>query len=849
MKPTLHTLKNGLTVVLEENHTAPVAALNFLVKAGSADETDAEAGICHVIEHMLFKGTKNRQVGQIAHDVEASGGEINAYTSFDQTVYYINMATRFMDRGLDILADAVQNPTFDPTELEREKEVILEEIRRERDSPGRWVGEILFQKAFTKHPYGRPIIGFDKTVKSFTQKTLFAFYQKWYTPQNSAFLAVGDFRSDEMLKKLERLFSDDGRGNGAATQRPAEPEKFQTAVEIRPDNIQSTHFAFGFHIPQMTHDDVPALDILSHILGGTTSSRLEQVLKEKKRLVQMIYTHAYTPKDPGLLLVGGQLNTAKAEAAFRAFWEEIEKLKTEGPDSEELQRAKLNIRSHAVFEKESVGREAGKLAYFLATADDLEFEEKYNGKIQNTSAEDVARAARNYLVNRNLAAALLVPKRDFQAKTKNAMEKALTAAPLPVQKKAGRKKMLEAKKIVLASGVRLILKEERSLPIAAITACFKGGLLAENGANNGIGNLMAHCITKGTHHRSSLEIAEAVEKTAGNLEGFSGKNSFGLRSEFLSEYTAQGLDLFFEVLFDPAWDPQEFAKERVLNLEAIKNLEDNLSALAFHHFQKKLFGPHPYAMRELGTPPSLKGLAPSHLKKWHQKLVSAKNMVLSVVGDVSEREITALLNKQLRHIPKNGRPLPRPSRPKPPGRIQKAIIRKKKEQAHLVLGFLGPAFTSADNYPMTVLNDILAGMGGRLFVELRDKQSLAYSVTSVYNPGLDPGYFAVYIGCEPSKVETAVKAITQELEKITAAPVETAELEKTKQHLVGTYELELQRNLGLSQMFGFDELYGQGFQEVLRYPEEILRVTREDVLQTARKYIDLKRYVLSVVQP
>ncbi|MBI4124297.1 MAG: insulinase family protein, partial [Deltaproteobacteria bacterium] len=421
--------------------------------------------------------------------------------------------------------------------------------------------------------------------------------------------------------------------------------------------------------------------------------------------------------------------------------------------------------------------------------------------------------------------------------------------PLPVQKRPAAKKQPEAKKIILPSGVRLILKEDHALPIVAITACFQGGLLAETPKNNGIGALMAHCITKGTRERSSLEVAETIEKTAGQLEGFSGKNSFGLRSEFLAEYTEKALGLFFEVLFEPAWDPKEFAKEKAFNLEAIRNLEDNLSALAFHHFQKTLFNHHPYGMRELGDKKSLQALTPAHLKQWHQKILGAKNMVLSMVGDISEKEGAALLNKHLGGLSKKGYPFAKPPSARKPGQIQRTVVTKKKEQAHLVLGFLGPTFTSPDYYPMTVLNDILSGMGGRLFIELRDKLSLAYSVTSVYSAGLDPGYFAVYIGCEPAKVSTATQAIQKELEKIIAAPVEPKELEKTKQHLVGTYELELQRNLGLSQMFGFDELYGQGFKDVLRFPEKILRVTREDVLNAAKKYIDLKSYVLSIVQP
>lgn len=425
MKAQLYTLSNGLKVVLEESHSAPVIALNALVQVGSADETDAEAGICHVIEHMLFKGTKKRKVGEIARDVESAGGDINAYTSFDQTVYYINMAKRFVDQGLDILADAVQNPTFDPTELSREQEVILEEIRRERDNPGRHIGEILFQRAFKKHPYGRPIIGFDKTVKSFNRSRLFEFYKKWYVPDNTIFIVVGDFESKVILKKIEGVFASFKKNGSMTHPRKPEPKQTEPTLIIQPDNIQGTYFALGFHIPQITHSQVPALDILSHILGGTTTSRLEQTLKEKKRLVLSIYTHAYTPKDPGLMLVGGQLNAKQAVKAFQALWEEIEKLKKEGPTSEEMQRAKLNLKAQEIYEKETVGGQAGKLAHFLATTGSLDFEEKYYKEIEAVKPSAILQVARDYLHPANLTGAVLTPKKDFKKDWCEEVERAL----------------------------------------------------------------------------------------------------------------------------------------------------------------------------------------------------------------------------------------------------------------------------------------------------------------------------------------------------------------------------------------------------------------------------------------
>ncbi|MBI5299354.1 MAG: insulinase family protein [Deltaproteobacteria bacterium] len=854
MKPTLYTLSNGLKIVLEENHTAPVISFNALVCVGSADETEDEAGISHLIEHMLFKGTPTRPVGTIARDVEGAGGDINAYTSFDQTVYYINMATRFADRGLEILTDAIQNPTFDAAELEREKEVVLEEIRRERDNPSRFVGEMLFQKAYLKHSYGRPIIGFEKTVKSFSREKLFEYFHRWYTPKNMSFIVVGDFESEKLLKKIERSFGpwtmDHGPWTGNKT-RIEEPPQLKTRMTISPDNIQSIHFNLGFHIPEITHADVPILDLLSHLLGGAKSSKLEQILKEKKRLVQNIYSYAYTPKDPGLMMLGGQLNISQAVPAFQTLWEIIERFQAEGPTNEELKRAKHNIRANEIYEKETVGGLAGKLAYFLATAQSLDFEEQYYQRLQNVTAEEVAQAAERYLKRENMTAALLIPEKEdnknVRAKIEAALEKSSTHA-----KKIETKPHIiktEPHLVKLPNGVKLILKEDHDLPIVAVCATSLGGILAENKINNGINSLIAQCWTKGTKRRTPLQIAHAVEEMAGQMDGFSGKNSLGLKAEFLSEYLHEGLNLFCEVLLEPKWDPKEVVKEKKLALEALKNQEDNLSSLAFIHFQKNLYPTHPYGMRMLGSKESLGNLTPNKLKSYYQKLITSKNLVMGVVGDFDSDEIVKYLQEKLKRLPNTKAIQTKHKEDPKPKSIQKIVTKKEKEQAHVVLGFMGTTMDSPDHPVLTVLNAILSGQGGRLFLELRDKLSLAYSVTSVLHEGMDPGYFAIYIGTEPSKVPTALKGIEVELKKIITDLVTKEEFERTKNYLVGTYELELQKNLSLAQGYAFNELYGMGYEEVKCYPEKIMKVTREDVLRVAKKYIDLDAYVLSIVAP
>jgi zinc protease len=844
------TLKNGMKVLLEENHAAKVVSFQALVKVGSANETDDEAGICHVIEHMLFKGTPTRPTGTIARDVEAAGGDINAYTSIDQTVYYINMATRFADRGLEILADAVRNPLFDADELAREAEVILEEIRREQDNPGRMSIEHLFEEAFKVHTYGRPIIGFPHTVKSFTREKLLGFHRRCYTPKNIVFIAVGDFGVDAMIKKIEKAFEGFDGGDAPVQNIPAEPEHVASSLFVKEMNIQSTYLSLGFNVPGLTHPDVPALDVLSHIVGGSESSRLEQEIKEKRRLVHNIYSFAFTPRHPGLWVVGAMLEDRDAERAIEAMQKEIAKLKVEAATSEEIARAKLNIRSNELYDKETVGGQAGKIASFMATADSHEFEATYYQKIADVSTEELRRVARKYLTAKNCTAALMVPNGSKWVSKRNAVMAAMTA-PLDVripEKPVKRSERVE--RIRLKNGALLLVIESHHLPLISISAASLGGTRFETPATNGISGLMTRLLTKGTKSRTAVQIAKDIEKIAGHIDGFSGRNSCGVRCEFLSEHLREGFGIFADVLANPRFEKSEVAKEKSMVLKAIKDQEDALSTLSFIKFLKALFPKHPYGLRQLGTKETVKKLTAEQLARFHHNTMRAEDLIIAISGDVNPHEVEALANELLAGLPRGKAKSPKlKADPKPKKPVDVIVKKKEKQQAHIVIGFQGTTYRSSDRHAMAVLNNILAGQGGRLFRELRDKMSLAYAVSSTNQDGIEPGYFAVYIGTEPSKLDTAVAGILAELGGVCKGPVEAEELDRSKQYLVGTYDLTLQRNGAIASTHMFNQLYGLKLDEIEKYPQRIMDVTAEDVLKVARKYIDTGAYTMAVIKP
>ncbi|MBI2980958.1 MAG: insulinase family protein, partial [Deltaproteobacteria bacterium] len=508
-KPFEAILSNGLRVILLPKNDAPVVSWNLWSNVGSVNETDETAGICHLIEHMLFKGTGRRPVGQIAREVEAAGGEMNAYTSFDETVFYINMSSRKMDVGLDILADAATDPTFDATELQREKEVVVEEISRAEDNPSQMVSEDLFKKVFSIHPYGRPIAGDRNTVREVPRQTVVNFYRQWYVGSNLILIGVGDFEIDSTLRKIETLYGKIPAGNAPRQTIPAEPSQTSLRHTTRGMAVEGYYLDIALPAPSLKHPDVAGLDLLVQILGGGASSRLEQVVKEKKKLVGSISASNFISRHPGVIAIGSVLQNGDLRKPLRAIWEEMDRLRQETVSSVELARARDNIRSTRIYEKQTAERLARKLGFFEGIAEDLEFEEHYYQKIAERTDRDLMNLARKYFSAEKLTLSLCHPKGVNYSPT--ALFSAFASPEQSRREKPSKRAKSPSKAIqafTLPRGMRLLVRENKNLPIVSIRSASIGGPRWETRRNSGISHLTSLLLTKGTRHRTAREIAE-----------------------------------------------------------------------------------------------------------------------------------------------------------------------------------------------------------------------------------------------------------------------------------------------------------------------------------------------------
>ena len=265
MKQTKFQLKNKLNVLLVESKKSPVISVQMWVKTGSADEKKGEEGISHFIEHLVFKGTDKFKVGEIANTVEASGGELNAYTSFDQTVFYVTISKNFSDVALDVVSQMMGYPTFDPAEIDSEREVVCEEIKMGQDSPNRRSSQLMFSSAFKKHAYGLPVIGYDKNVRSWSTKKIKEFYQSRYVPSNMFLVVSGDFETPQMKQKVHEYFAGFKDYKLRKVKRVKEPAQKKYNFKAQKYKIQDQHLHFAFKAPNIRHAD--ARDFLNELVG------------------------------------------------------------------------------------------------------------------------------------------------------------------------------------------------------------------------------------------------------------------------------------------------------------------------------------------------------------------------------------------------------------------------------------------------------------------------------------------------------------------------------------------------------------------------------------------------------
>mgnify|MGYP001560364589 FL=1 len=828
-----YILDNGLTVLIDPIPTAKTAALYIFVKTGSVNEGEyLGTGISHFLEHMLFKGTAKRSVGQIAQEVKSLGGMINASTSFDYTMYFIELPQEHFAKALDILADMLMNSKIDPLEVEREREVIFGEIRKYRDNPDRKLSEIVLNTAYVKHPYRHPIIGYDELFKRIKREDIWNYYQKYYIPNNVILSVAGDLNVAATLQHIQEVFKDFAPQPYPLRNIPSEADQLGIRYREVSYPTEIPRVSMSYHTVGLLDTDLFALDVLAMILGEGANSRLYKELYENGHLVHGIGASHFTPADPGLLEVEMRLEEANIEKAVAGVKEQIQLLIAKGIAPKELEIIKKRALREYVFSREGIGR-AYHNAYYEAFTGEYQFSKIYLDGIRRLRQEDIPRVAKKYLTDSNLTVVILRPLKD-EAQVLERVEKP---------------KEPEIKKIVFENGFTILLREDHTFPTVFMNLALQGGTRQETEKNNGIFMLMSGLWAAETKTRSIYQLEEDLQLLGGSLTRFSGRNSFGLTFNILSADLKSGLNILDDVIKNPAFTLDRFKKSKESTKPGILQRKDDIFEVTFQTLRENLFLTHPFRLDELGTIDSIEAIQHHDVIDLYKGFVVPNNMVLSIFGDFQSAEILEILKNKFSTLRPKDLKFVQPREDFPGGRVEKTAY-IKKEQAAVMIGFRAPAIREADRYGMDVVNALLgAPLSGRMFDKIRDELGKAYSLGSQYIPGLDTGLTYFYVNTTDDNTDKVKDILMKQIEALQAQDVPDVELANAKAYLKGSYDRGHENNYALSYACVLDELYGLGFNHYKSYSQEIDKITPADIKRIAATYLDPAKAVIILTRP
>src|SRR5438067_2168443 len=827
-------LPNGLTIIVQEDRSAPVASVQAWCGTGSVDENEhLGAGLSHILEHMLFKGTKTNPANAIAQKVQNVGGYINAYTSFDRTVYWIDVPKDGVPVALDVLADAMMNSTLPAEEYAREQEVIRREFAMGMDDPDRMAGQLLFATADHRHPYALPVIGLLDVFNQLTRDDVLQYYRARYVPNNLTFIVVGDINADAVHQQLGDFFKNYPAKSLAPIFIPPEPPQLGRRETHEEFVTELTRLSLAWHIPEITHPDVPALDLLSTILGDGRSSRLYRQLREETGLAYGVSAFSYTPGDPGLLGIDATVELEKRDAARDLVLKIVEQIKVDGVTSEELAKAKKISLSHHLGALTTMRGQASDLGSNWFLTRNLNFTRDYLDAVQKIPSDEIRRVAGKYLVDDNLTVSSLNPKR--AAAAANETSPAISAG--------------EIQKIELSNGLRLLVREDPRLPLVSMAAVFRGGLLAETAETNGITRLMAKTLLKGTKTRTAEQIADTIEAVGGSIGSDAGNNSFSLAVDVTQPDLRLGVEILADVLLNATLPAIALERERQVQLAGIKEDEEQLTTVARNILREALFRDHPYALRGKGSAESVAKLNRKQLLAFRDRYLVARNGVISVFGNVKANEVRELFEKALGAMKQGGLALTGVGKPNPLAATVTVESLKEKAQGVLMVGFRGADMFSPDRYALELIDEASSDLGSRFFVRIREEMGLAYYVGASQMQGLVPGLFLFYLGTDPQKIEPVRAALLEEIGKLASEGLTGEELGRAKKKLVGQQQIANQSNDSFGYMAALDELYGLGFDHYKTLEREVEGITVENVRRVAAKYFQNQPYVLALVRP
>jgi zinc protease len=874
-------LKNGLRVILHEDHSTPIVGVNLWYHVGSKNEVPGKTGYAHLFEHMMFQGSKNYD-DDYFKPIQEAGGTLNGSTNADRTNYWEVVPSNFVELALFMEADRMGGllDVLNEAKLANQRDVVKNEKRQNYDNQpygliGAKINETLYP---ADHPYHWLTIGSLDDLTAASREDIAGFFRTYYTPRNASLSIAGDFNPVEVRRLVEKHFGKIPGGPAITRPHPAQPRLTESKEIVMQDRVALPRLYLVWPTVPAYDKDEPATDFLANILGGGKSSRLYKTLVYDQQIAQNIFANNGSQEIAGRFqIVATARPGKKLEELESAINAEVERIKKDGPTSEEVDRAYNATEAALIFGMQTVGGFGGKndqLNQYATFVGKPGYFQQDLARYRRVTAEDVKRAANTYLLQHRLKASVLPRGRENRsseptsetAAAKPGAGPAAAIVPQSVAKRSseesGKAKLPTPKadpkltlpavqRHQLSNGLEVLVVEHHEVPVVTMNLVIKSGSAADPQDRAGLASLTADLLDEGTKKRSALEISNSLTDIGARLGTSADWDSSSANLATLTRHLDKALDIYADVVTDPAFNDDELKRARTLRLTNIKQQKDNANAIANIVYASILYGRnHPYGHPASGDEDSVSAIKADDVRNFYRSFYRPNNSTLIVVGDVKAATILPKLESAFGGWQKGD--VPMVAIPATQNREQAGIYivdRPGSAQSVISIGQVGVPRSTPDYFPLLVLNTMLGGQFvSRINLNLREDKGYTYGARSSFDYRRGAGPFSATAGVFTNVTKESVAEFMKELRGVRGEiPITPKELEYSKQAIIRGYPRGFETPGQMSNRLGDVVLYDLPDDYFNTYIQKVRAVTLDDVQRVANRYLDPAKMAIVVV--
>ncbi|MGB8097010.1 MAG: pitrilysin family protein [Terracidiphilus sp.] len=860
-----YTLPNGLTVLTHEDHRLPLVAVDLWYHVGPLNERPGRTGFAHLFEHMMFEGSEH--VGEKAHikDVEGAGAtDVNGTTDFDRTNYFETMPSNQLELALWLESDRMGflMEGLNRQLLINQKDVVRNERRQGEGQPYDVADEDVYHLLFPKdHPYYGSVIGSHRDIESARIADVRDFHQQFYTPNNSSIAIAGDFDPAQLKALLVKYFGPIPRGPAVAPVQVVTPPITSQRRHTITDTVKLSRLSIAWLTPPAYTPDAYSVDAAVFALGSAKASRLRQTLVIKSQVAQSVNCDTDELKLTGIVSCDITAKPGvKLEDLEATFWKELDKLQQDGPTAEEVDASKaLTITSKI--------NGLQRLGGFGGIADTLDRYNQYTGDpgflpkdlnmIEAVTQASVKSAAQKYLSKDSAVVVYCVPGKkvlddvprspadtDANVKITNPYSPEFEKSqdwrknkpgpgPAPVLH------LPVPTEFSLDNGLKVLLVEERALPLLTAELVSRAGSENNQAATSGLASLASEVMGDGTESRSLEKLAEDQEGLGTHINTTAGMDSSAIGMDVLTSHADEGMSLLSDVALHPAFRAADFERRRAQRLVRISQETDNVYQMAFRVGPKLLFGEQPYGLSGNGTTESVKALTTGDLSNFYQHHYGPNDSVLVLAGDVNQAEARKLAEKYFGGWKTEADAAPQLSAAPAAPSTRVVVVDKPGAPQTALLAFgAGVPANSPDAELLDVLDYTLgSSFGSRINMNLREVHGYTYGAFSAFQEFRAGGDFLAGALVRTDVTAPAAKEMMMEIRNFPQHPSTPEELAAAKEASIRSLPGQFETNAEIARAVNSLFLYDRPLDYYANLPAKFQSVTQDDIARAAREYL------------